>query len=178
MRTLARLGSCAALAAAGYALLSRSTFAARLRDDVPALVPGLTGPESVALALGLMLGFLPMWSERQRLPLYLVAAFLLSGIGAYGWTGVPWDELITEGNFNVAGAPLLRHFALVSLPAALVGAELALARTSGMLDDQLARGADRPEALAAARASRAGALAFTLACMALASVLWLFLSRL
>lgn len=174
---LLRLVACVLLFGVGFGLLATSTFALRMRDDVPAFVPGLDGPQSIALVLSALLAFLPLVAGRRFLAVFIVSGLLVSGLGGYWWTSVPWDELITESNFPAPEPPELVDFAFVAAPVVIAAFYVAGARASQLRADYLRRGADRTEA---AKASAAGYLsgvaAFTLA-SGLALLLWALLAE-
>lgn len=139
--------------ASGFALLAGSTFAMRMRPDVPGFVPGLSGPQSIALVLAAVLSLLPLLLGRRYLGALVVSAFLLSGLGAYWWTTVPWDELITASNFPTSQKPRLMDYALVASPAVIAGFYAVVSHASVLRADLRRRGAEREQAMRASCAS-------------------------
>lgn len=148
----------------GYALLASSTFAYRLRDDVPV--------QAILLALSAFLAFLPLAFGRRYLGALLVSAFLLSGIGAYWWTTIPWDEFFKESNFATEQKPRLMDYALVASPAIVCAFYAAVARASLLRADLTNRGADPDEVARAASASFLSGAVLLVVCGALAAALW------
>lgn len=161
---------CVLLGAVGFMLLLQSTFAWRMLDHpVPTAHPASV---VVSLVLALWLAALPLLARQRFLGAYLVSGFLLSGIGAYWWTRVPWDALVTRSDFHVGAAPTFADFAMVAAPAVLAiaaWATLVPGRTQARL---LAAGIAPSEARQAGAAARlCGAGAF-LAAVALAAAMW------
>lgn len=172
-----RLLACALLAGSGVALLSGSTFAVRMRDDVPVLVPGATGVQGLALLLSAALGFLPLAFGRRFLAAFLVSAFLLSGIGAYWWTTIPWDELVTESDFVAQARPDAWRYGLVASPAVAAVLYVGASRASRLRAEYARRGADRGEVTRAACASFVAGMGALAATCLLAGALWWMLSQ-
>lgn len=156
----------------GFLLLSMSTFALRMRNDIPGFVPGLDGPQSLALVLSLALALLPLAMGRAYLGALAASAFVLSGLGGYWWTTIPWDELITASDFPASGRPTLLDYLLVASPALVLGFYAVASQHSRLRADLLNRGASRTQARRAACASfLSGAALFALT-TALAGALW------
>lgn len=152
-----RILACLLLAVTGFILVAKSTFALRLRDDVPG------GAQTVALALTAVLSLLPLAFRKRFLGAFLVSAFLLTGIGAYWWTTIPWDELVTESDFTAGTPPRTLDYALTLAPVFIAAFYAAVSRASILRADYLRRGADPDEARHAAAASfLAGAVALVL----------------
>lgn len=135
---------------ASYQLLAQSTFAWRIREDVPTGVGGLIFGLSALFALG------PLLFGRHYLDAFVVSAFTVTLLGAYWWTTIPWEELITETNFTVEGAPGPMDYLLIVSPAFLAVAYTALSRWSRVRTDLLTRGADSDQVRRAAAASFLG----------------------
>lgn len=167
-----RVLCCALLFVSGYLLLSGSTFALRMRNDVPGFVPGLNGPQSIALVLATVLAFLPILAPRRFLRAFMASSVLLAGIGGYWWTTIPWDELITDSGFPATTSPGLLDYALVASPAVLAAFYAVVSRPSRLRADLVNRGAEPAEALKAASASFLAGSALLVACGALAFGLW------
>ena len=142
-----RILACLLLGVTGYILVAQSTFGLRLRDDVPG------GVQTVALVLTSVLSLLPLAFRKRFLGAFLVSAFLLTGIGAYWWTTVPWDELVTESDFTAGRAPRPLDYALTLAPVFIAAFYAAVSRASVLRADYLRRGADPAEAKRAAAAS-------------------------
>lgn len=135
------------LVGACYQLLAQSTFAWRLRNDVPYGVGGLV------FGLALLLGLLPLALGRRYVGAYLASGFAATALGAYWWTTIPWEEVVTETNFNLETPPGPWEYLMVASPMFLAAAYVALSRWSTLRADLLARGADRREASRAAATS-------------------------
>lgn len=148
----------------GYALLAGSTFALRMRGDLPV--------QTLVLALAAILAFVPLLCGRKFLGAFLVSAFLLSGIGAYWWTTIPWDEFIKDSGFPTSEKPQVLDYALVASPAILAAFYAAISRPSLLHADLKARGADPDEIRRAASISFLSGAALILVCGALAFTLW------
>lgn len=152
-----RVLACLMLGVTGYVLVAQSTFGLRLRDDVPG------GVQTVAIVLTTVLSLLPLAFRKRFLGAFLVSAFLLTGIGAYWWTTVPWDELVTESDFTAGRPPKPLDYALSMAPVFIAAFYAAVSRASVLRADYLRRGADADEARRAAAASfLAGATALVL----------------
>lgn len=167
---------CLLLAVAGFSLVSTSTFAMRMREDIPGFVPGLDGAQSIALILAFLLAFVPLLARRRFLAAYLACSFVIAGLGAYWWTTIPWDELITESDFPSTGKPIIWDYLLVSLPALVACFYVVASRASQLKTDYRNRGAEPEESARAAAASYlAGVVAF-LATVAMAFAMWALLN--
>lgn len=159
-----RVLSCALLFVSGYALLAGSTFALRMRNDAPV--------QTIVVALAGVLSLLPLLFGRRFLGAFLASAFLLSGIGAYWWTTIPWDEFIKDSGFPATTAPRLTDYLLVATPAIIGGFYAVASRASILHADLKNRGADPNEARRAAGASFLAGSALLVLCGALAAGLW------
>lgn len=167
----------AGLFVSGYALTANSPFALRMRDDVPDFLPGLDGAQGLALLLSALLALTPLVAGGGYLRAYMVSAFIVTGLGAYWWTTVPWDELVTESDFPAARAPGLVDYLLTAAPAFVGAAYAALANASTLRADLERRGAPADEARRVWGASfLAGGVALLLA-TALAGALWWALAQ-
>lgn len=172
-----RLLACALLFGSSFALLAQSTFAFRMRNDVPLTVSGMDGVHSLAFVLALALALVPLVAGPAFLRALLVCGWIASGIGSYWWTTVPWDELITDSNFPAQGFdPSLMDYVLAAGPALIATLYVILARVSRVRKECKERGVDHDEATrAAAAAFLTGAAA--LACsLAFAGALWALLA--
>jgi hypothetical protein len=138
------------LALACFQLLAQSTFAWRMREDIP------TGVGGIAAALAAILGFLPLAFGRRYLGAYVVCGGLAAALGAHWWSTIPWEELITETNFQTDQPPGLWDYAMVVSPAFLSVSYAALSRWSALRADLLARGAEPAQASQAAAGSFLG----------------------
>lgn len=167
-----RILCCSLLFGSGYLLLSGSTFALRMRNDIPGFVPGLTGPQSIALVLAVILAFAPLLSAKRFLARFTLSSFLFAGIGGYWWTTIPWDELITDSGFPAGTPPGLLDYALVASPAVLTAFYAVVSRPSRLRADLLNRGAEPSEVSRAAAASFLAGAALLVVCSALAFGLW------
>lgn len=145
---------------AGYQLLAQSTFAWRLREDVPA------GVGTIIFGFSAFFAFLPLLMGRRYLGAYLLSGLMFSALGAYWWTMIPWEEVVTETNFTITDPPRLQDYLLVASPAALAAAYVALSRWSRMRADLLGRGADVDQVRRAAAASFLGGAVALLAAAA------------
>ncbi|HET6405180.1 MAG TPA: hypothetical protein VFH78_11070 [Candidatus Thermoplasmatota archaeon] len=148
----------------GYALLAGSTFALRLRGDVPV--------QLIVLAMAGVFSFLPLLFGRRYLGMLLVSGFILSGIGAYWWSTIPWDEFIKESNFTTEQKPGLLDYALVASPAIIAAFYAAVSRASILRADLKNRGADADEISRAASVSFLSGAALLVFCGGLAVALW------
>lgn len=153
----------------GYTLLAQSTFALRLRDDAPVT--------ALVLVVAAFLSFLPLAFGRRYLGALLVGGFLLSGLGGYWWTTIPWDELIKESEFGLTTRPTLRDYALIASPAVVCAFYAVVSRPSVLRADLKNRGADDDEIRRAASASFLSGAVLLLACGALAALLWAFMAN-
>lgn len=165
-----RVLSCALLFGSGFALAVGSTFALRMRDDVPG------GPQMIAFLLASVLGFLPLLFGRRFLGAFLVSSFILSGVGAYWWTTVPWDELLTESNFPSETAPDWWRYLLVASPLVIAVLYVAASRASRLSAEYRNRGANRGEVSRAACASFLAGMGSLVVVLSLASGLWWLLA--
>lgn len=173
-----RVLACVLLLVTGYVLVSRSTFGLRLRDDVPPFIPGLGGAEGAALVLAAVLATLPLLMGKRFLGAFLVSAFILTGIGAYWWTTIPWDELVTESDFATPDAPGLQDHLLVLAPAFIAAFYACVSRASVLRADYLARGAESDEARRAAAASfLAGTAALVMSSAMAGALMWMITRR-
>lgn len=163
-----RVLCCVLMFLSGYALLSGSTFALRMRGDLPV--------KSIVVVLAGFFAFFPLARPRHYLRWLIVAAFVFTLIGGYWWTTIPWDELIKDSGFPTAQKPTLIDFALVATPAIVVAFFVVASRPSIMHADLRARGADADEALAAAAVSFLAGAVLLVICGALAIAMWLFMS--
>lgn len=152
------------LFASGYVLLAQSTFALRMRNDAPI---GL-----LILVVAAVLSFLPLLFGRRFLAAFLVSGFLLSGIGAYWWTTIPWDEFIRDNGFPAARAPRMLDYALIASPAIVAAFYAAVSRPSLLRADLRNRGADPEEISRASCVSFVSGAALLVFCGALATLLW------
>lgn len=171
-----RLLSCALLFATGFALLSTSTFALRMRNDVPLHIAGLTGPQSIALVISAALSVIPLLAGPAFLGALLVCGWLMSGMGAYWWTTIAWDNLIHESDFTSNVPPTFLNYALVAGPAVIATLHVVLARVSRLRRDCKARGVDPDEARVAAAASFLSGAGTLLVALALSATLWALLA--
>jgi len=154
-------------------LLMRSTFRMRLRDDIPAILPGVSGVESAILVLGLILAIVPLLAGRRFVPAFLMSAFIATGLGAYWWTRVPWDELITESDFATTSPPGLLDFLLVASPLLVFAAAWALIAPLRQAADWTARGVDAAEAERTGRSSTTAGALLVVAALAAPAGVWL-----
>lgn len=148
------------LLVAGYQLLAQSTFAWRLREDVPAGVNGLV------FGLSALLAGLPLLLGRRYLGAYMLSGLVFAALGAYWWTAIPWEETITETNFTVPEPARVQDYLLVASPAFLAAAYVALSRWSRLRADLIGRGADKQQVRDAAAASFLGGAVALLATLA------------
>lgn len=173
---LLRVVACFLLFVTGFGLLSTSTFALRMRNDIQPFVSGLNGPQGISLVLALALSFLPLLAGRRFLGMYLLSSFIMAGIGAYWWSGIAWDELITDSHFPATHPPGVMDFALVASPVFLAASYVAISRVSVVRADHKNRGVDPDEALRAAAATfLAGAVALV-ATTVMSLTFWLALA--
>lgn len=147
-----------------YALLSGSTFALRMRDDLPI--------QGIVVVFGGILSFLPLLYGRRYLGALLVSSFVISGIGAYWWTTIPWDEFIKDSGFPTAQKPTLWDHALVASPTMVAAFYAVVSRPSILHADLRERGADIAEVRRASAASFLSGAALLVFCIALAGGLW------
>lgn len=165
-----RIFCCALLFMSGYSLLLGSTFALRLRDDVPG------GVASVASLVAVVLSVLPLLAGRRFLGVFLFSSFLLSGIGAYWWTLIPWDELVAERNFVTSEPPDFWRYLHVASPLVVAVLYVAASRASRLRAEYLRRGADAHEVSRASAASFLAGMGALVVTMTLAGVLWMLLA--
>lgn len=165
-----RVLACALLFGSAYGLLSQSTFALRLRDDAPG------GANTLAMALAGVLAVVPLLMGRRFLGAFLVSGFLASGVGAYWWTKVSWDELVTESDFNVAAPPGLWDYALVAMPALVAVFYAVASRPSRLKAEYRNRGLDEAQIARAAWAAWIGGVGLFLAVGGLSFGFWVLMS--
>lgn len=152
----------------GYLLLVNSTFALRLRNDVPV--------HGIVIGVAAVLSFFPLLLGRRYLGGLLVSAFLLAGIGGYWWTTIPWDEFVKDSGFPATERPDLLDYALVASPAIIAAFYAAVSRPSLLRADLKNRGADLDEIRRAASVSFLSGAALLVFCGALAFALWALMS--
>ncbi|MFA5862735.1 MAG: hypothetical protein WDA16_13675, partial [Candidatus Thermoplasmatota archaeon] len=172
-----RAVSCVLLFATGFGLLSTSTFALRMRNDVSPFVPGLSGPQGISFVLALSLSLLPLLVGRRFLRAYLLSSFIMTGIGAYWWSSIPWDEFITDSDFPATHPPGVMDFALVATPVFLAAFYVAISRVSVVRADHKNRGVDADEATRAAAATFLSGAAALVITTAMALTFWLALAN-
>jgi hypothetical protein len=161
---------------AGFALFSTSTFVLRMRNDIPLSFAGLDGPQSLALILAGLLSIIPILMGRRFLGAFLVCGWIVTGIGGYWWTTIPWDELITDSDFPSSLAPGFWDYALVAGPALITTLYVVLARVSQVRADAKGRGIEAGEASRAASvAFLTGAVAIVLS-LVFVTGMWMVLS--
>lgn len=148
----------------GYVLLAQSTFAIRMRDDAPVTL--------LVVALAAFLSFLPLALGRRYLGALLVGGFLLSGIGAYWWSSIPWDEFVKESEFGATTPPGFLDYLLVASPTLICAFYAAIARPSLLAADLKSRGADADEVGRVVGASFLSGAAILVLCGGLAATLW------
>ncbi|MEA3199805.1 MAG: hypothetical protein QOE90_1233 [Thermoplasmata archaeon] len=164
--------SCALLFVTGFALLSESTFALRMRNDIPFSLGGLDGPQSIALIVAGVISVIPLLAGPAFLGVFLACGWLISGLGAYWWTTIPWDELLNDGQFP-GGIPAgLLDYALVAGPAMIATLHVVLSRVSRLRSDARARGIDPDESRRAAAAAFLAGAGTLVAAFALSAVFW------
>lgn len=151
-----------------YALLAGSTFALRLREDIPI--------QLIVVALGATLSYLPLLAGRKYLGALLVSAFLISGIGGYWWTTIPWDEFVKDSGFPTPQPPDVLDYALVASPAMVAAFYAVASRPSLLRADLKNRGADLDEIRRASAASFLAGSTLLVVCVALAGALWLLMA--
>lgn len=166
----ARVLACALLFVSAFGLLAQSTFASRLRDDAPG------GSFALALALAGVLALLPLLFGKRFLGAFLVSGFLASGIGAYWWTRVSWDELVTESNFTADAPPGLADYVLVAAPALLALFYVAASRASRVKAEYRNRGVDPRQVTRAACVSYLAGVVVFLAVTAVSLAFWALLA--
>lgn len=165
-----RVLACTLLFASAYGLLAQSTFAHRLRDD--AGVGGVSGAQALALALAGVLAFLPLLAGRRFLGAFLWSGAFATVVGAYWWTKVSWDELVSESNFNVLEPAGLWDYVLVATPALIAIFYVAGSRASRLKAEYRARGVDPRQVTRAACACYLAGVAAFLAVTALSVAFW------
>lgn len=163
-----RILCCLLMFLSGYALLAGSTFALRMRNDLPVL--------AMVLALSGTFALLPLAAGRGYLGALLASAFVLSGLGGYWWTTIPWDELIKDSGFPTTLKPDLLDFALVASPAVVAAFYAVMSRPSLLWADLKCRGADRDEIWRASVASFFSGTILLVVCGALSVALWAFMA--
>ena len=147
-----------------YALLGSSTFALRMRGDFPVL--------TIVLGLSAFLAFFPLLFGKRYLGALIASAFLVSGIGAYWWTTIPWDEFIKDSGFPTSSPARFVDYALVASPAVVCAFYAVVSRPSVLRADLKNRGADADEIRSAAAMSFLAGAALLVLCGALAAALW------
>lgn len=163
-----RLVACALLFASAFGLLAQSTFAHRLRDDM--------APTTLALAIAGVLALVPLLFGRRFLGAFLVSAFLATLTGAYWWTKVSWDELVSESNFNVVEPAGLWDYVLVATPAMVAVFYVAASRASRLKAEYRNRGVDPSQVTRAACASYLAGVFVFLVVTALSLGFWIVLA--
>lgn len=166
-----RILCCVLLFASGFTLIGNSTFAWRLRDDISP-----TGVQGIAIGLSALLAFLPLAFGRRYLGALLVSGFLMSGMGAYWWTTIPWDELIKETDFTSTQPPGFLRYVHIASPAIVALLYVAASSASRMRADHVGRGVDEDEASHAAAASFLAGMGVIAVCMTLAMAMWSLLA--
>lgn len=161
---LMRILCSALMFVSGYLLLGNSTFAMRLRNDVPV--------QAIVIAVAALLSFIPLLVGRRYMGALLVSAFLFAGIGGYWWTTIPWDEFIKDSGFPAQERPDLMDYALVASPAVVVAFYAAVSRASLLRADLKNRGADLDEVSRASCVSFLSGAALLVFCGGLAVALW------
>lgn len=169
-----RVLACALLFVSAYGLLAQSTFAHRLRDD--AGVAGLSGAQAIALVLAAVLAFLPLLAPRRFLGAFLWSGGVATLVGAYWWTKVSWDELVSESNFNVMEPPGLADYVLVATPALIAVFYVAASRASRLKAEYRGRGVDERQVTRAACASYLHGVVVFLAVTAISLGFWAVLT--
>lgn len=170
-----RVFVCLLLLASGFVLLSTSTFTLRMREDIPAFMPGLTGPQGLSLIVAAVLSLLPLAFGRRFLGALVVSAFLLAGIGGYWWTTIPWDHFVTKSGFPATTAPRPMDYLLVASPAVIVAFYAVVSRASRLKADLRNRGADEDEVRRATGASFLAGVGVLAVSGALAAGMWALL---
>ncbi|GEM_PF-6660429 len=170
-----RLLSCALLFLTGFVLVANSPFAMRMRNDIPLSLWGFDGPQSIALIVAAVLSVIPLLAGPAFLGTFLTCGWLMSGMGAYWWTLIPWDEWITDSGFPTSTPPGLTDFILVAGPALVATLHVILARVSRLRRDAKERGVDEEETRRAAAAAFLTGGATLVLAFGLAAVLWLLL---
>lgn len=161
---LLRILSCLLMFLSAYALLSGSTFALRMRNDLPV--------QTLVLAVSALLAFFPLLLARGFLGGLLVSAFLVAGLGGYWWTTVPWDELVKDSGFPTPKRPALLDYALVASPAVVAAFYAVVSRPSVLRADLKNRGADMDEIRRASAASFFSGAMLLVVCGGLSVALW------
>lgn len=151
-----------------YGLLVSSTFATRMRDDFPV--------QMLVIALSAILAFFPLLMWRRYLGALLVSAFLISGIGGYWWTTIPWDELIKDSGFPATLKPDILDYALIASPTVVAAFYAVVSRPSMLRADLRNRGADPDEIRSVTSMSFLAGAALLLFCGALSVAMWAFMS--
>ena len=164
-----RVLACALLFGAAFGLLAQSTFGTRMREDgVP--------PRLIALALAGVLATLPLLMGKRFLGAFLFSGFIASGIGAYWWTKVSWDELVTESNFNTAAPAGFWDYVLVAAPALLALFYVAAGRASRLKAEYRSRGVDPAQVTRAACVSYLAGVVVFLGVTAVSLAFWALLA--
>ena len=166
-----RVLACALLFGSAFGLLSESTFAYRLRDDAPA-AGGLTGSQTLALAIAATLAILPLLAGKRFLGVFLASSFVAAGMGSYWWTKVSWDELVTETDFTVSEGATVWDYTLVALPALVAVFYVAASRASRLRAEYRARGLDEEQVRRAAWSSWIAGVGLFLGVTAMSLAFW------
>ncbi|HUR67721.1 MAG TPA: hypothetical protein VM370_00615 [Candidatus Thermoplasmatota archaeon] len=161
---LLRLVCCALLFGSAYSLLSQSTFTLRMRNDFPV--------GTLVLAVSAAVAFLPILFGKRYLGALVASAILVSAIGGYWWTTIPWDELVKDSGFPATTRPQLLDYVMVAAPAIVVAFYAIASRPSTLHTDLTNRGADPDEIRSAAATSFLAGAALLVVCGALAFALW------
>jgi hypothetical protein len=169
-----RVVACMLLFASAYGLLAQSTFAHRLRDD--AGMGGVSGAQAIALALAGVLAFLPLLAGKRFLGAFLWSAAVPTIVGAYWWTKVSWDELVSESNFNVMEPAGLWDYVLVATPALIAIFYVAASRASRLKAEYRGRGVDERQVTRAACACYLAGVVVFLAVTGLSIAFWAVLT--
>lgn len=157
-----RILFCVLLLLASHALIAQSPYAVRLHDGLPVPV------DLLVVALATVLALAPLLARRRFLGAYMLSAGLVSAVGGYWFTLVPWDRvLLTRQSFGLHLPQGWGDYLLVALPMFLATSYAALSRWSRIREDLLSRGADTDQVRHAAASSfLAGAGALCVACVA------------
>jgi hypothetical protein len=152
-----------------YGLLSGSTFAARMRGDFPV--------QTLVLVSSAVLSFAPLLLGRKYLGALLVTAFLVSGIGGYWWTTIPWDEFVKDSGFPTPErADDVWDHILVASPVLVAALYAAVSHPIALRADLKERGADMVEIQSAAITSLLASAVLFVVCVGLGVALWMLLA--
>lgn len=163
-----RILCCALMFLSAYSLLVGSTFAMRMRQDFPV--------QSLVVALSVILAFSPLLAGRRYLGALLISAFLISGIGGYWWTTIPWDEFVKDSEFPTAQRPGFLEYALVATPAVVAAFYAVVSRPSLLRADLVNRGVEPQEIRSAMTMSFLSGAALLVFCGGLTMVMWQLMS--